>query len=43
MRHDKKRQGDSLRFVLLRGVGQPVIQDGVPRDAVLEVLDSLKE
>jgi 3-dehydroquinate synthetase len=39
---DKKRQAGRLRFVLLRGVGQPVIADDVPKKRVLDVLDSLR-
>ena len=42
MRHDKKKQGDSLRFVLLRGAGQPIIQNSVPREDVLTVLEELR-
>jgi 3-dehydroquinate synthase len=39
---DKKRQSGRLRFVLLRGVGQPVIKEEVPRERVIAVLDSLQ-
>src|SRR5690554_1063747 len=43
MRHDKKWQGGSARFVLLEGVGRPVIRADVPRDDVLAVLEELRE
>ncbi|MBI5666625.1 MAG: 3-dehydroquinate synthase [Chloroflexi bacterium] len=39
---DKKWQAGRSRFVLLRGVGQPVIVEDVPRERVLSVLDSLR-
>ncbi|MCS6871398.1 MAG: 3-dehydroquinate synthase [Anaerolineae bacterium] len=42
MRTDKKRQGETMRFVLLRGVAQPEIRDDVPAQAVLDVLESLR-
>ena len=35
---DKKWQNGHSRFVLLRGVGQPLIMEDVPREAVIEVL-----
>ena len=41
MRHDKKWQGGSARFVLLEG-GRPVIRADVPRDDVLAVLEELR-
>lgn len=43
MRTDKKRQGEAMRFVLLREVGQPEIRDDVPSQAVLDVLESLRD
>jgi 3-dehydroquinate synthase len=42
MRTDKKRHGQTLRFVLLRGIAQPEIREDVPEQAVLEVLESLR-
>lgn len=42
MRTDKKRHGETMRFVLLRGVAQPEIRDDVPAQAVLDVLESLR-
>jgi len=43
MRHDKKWQGGTARFVLLREPGAPCVVDGVPRDEVIAVLESLRE
>jgi len=43
MRTDKKRHGDTMRFIVLRGVAQPEIRDDVPTQAVLDVLTSLRD
>jgi shikimate kinase/3-dehydroquinate synthase len=43
MARDKKWQEGASRFVLLRSPGKPVIEDGVPADQVLTVLNSLRE
>lgn len=40
---DKKWKNGKSRFVLLRGVEQPEIVEGVPREVVLEVLEDLKD
>jgi 3-dehydroquinate synthase len=42
MQVDKKWRGGESRFVLLEGVGKPVIQTGVPRDDVLAVLADVR-
>lgn len=42
MGRDKKWQNGRSRFVLLRGVGQPVIVEDVSRERVIAVLDSLQ-
>ncbi len=39
---DKKRRGGKLRFVLPRAIGDVVVTDEVPREAVLPVLDSMR-
>ena len=39
MSTDKKRQGDSLRFVLPRDIGDVVIQRDIPAEAVLRALE----
>lgn len=39
---DKKWQSGRSRFVLLRGVGQPLIVEEVPRERVMAVLNSLQ-
>lgn len=41
MATDKKWRSGKSRFVLLRGVGQPLIQEGVPAAEVLRVLEEL--
>ena len=38
---DKKVVQGKLRFVLLEGVGRPVVQDDVPEDLVRRVLREL--
>jgi 3-dehydroquinate synthase len=43
MNTDKKRQDSRVRFVLLRGIGNPVLCDDVPDSKVLSVLNSLRE
>jgi 3-dehydroquinate synthase len=40
---DKKRKGSTVRFVLLRSAGDPVLCDDVPDAKVLSVLDSLRD
>ena len=42
MRHDKKRRGGRLRFVLLRDVGDAVVTDEVAGDDLVAVLGSLQ-
>jgi 3-dehydroquinate synthetase len=39
---DKKRSGRGLRFVLLEGIGKPIILDDIPQDWVMESFESLK-
>ena len=36
---DKKVQGRSIRWVLLAGIGKPVLRDDVPEDVVDSALD----
>jgi len=40
---DKKRQGGSIRFVLLEAAAKPILKSDVPQKAVLDVLRSLRE
>jgi 3-dehydroquinate synthetase len=41
--HDKKRVGNSLRWILLRGIGKPVIvpETEMPRTAVSSTLKAI--
>lgn len=41
MELDKKVRGKAVRWVLLAGIGQPVIRDDVPRGQVVKVLQEL--
>lgn len=41
MATDKKWQGGHSRFVLLKGIGQPVIVEDVPGETVMDVLEML--
>lgn len=41
MLNDKKVEGGRLRFVLLEGIGRPVVIDAVPSEMVRDVLSSL--
>jgi shikimate kinase/3-dehydroquinate synthase len=43
MATDKKRRGKTLRFILLRAAGDPVVTDQVTQADVLAVLDTLRE
>ncbi|MDJ0751897.1 MAG: 3-dehydroquinate synthase [Ardenticatenaceae bacterium] len=42
MFQDKKKAGRSIRFILLRGIGQPIIDGDVPSSMVLETLTALR-
>jgi 3-dehydroquinate synthetase len=42
LHRDKKRRGDTLRFVILRDVGDPMVTDDVPASALAEVLASVQ-
>jgi 3-dehydroquinate synthetase len=41
MAHDKKRRGDTLRWILPHAIGQVAIADDVPPPAVKAVLRAL--
>jgi len=41
MRNDKKVRGGSLLFVMLEGIGRPVVRGEVPETAIRETLNSL--
>jgi shikimate kinase / 3-dehydroquinate synthase len=40
---DKKVSGKSIRWVLLRGIGRPVLKDDVPREVVEEAIGEVLE
>ena len=42
MGSDKKKRAGKLRFVLPRAIGDVIVTDEVPRQAVLEVLDQMR-
>lgn len=42
MRKDKKKEGDTVHFVLLKKVGMPFVNGGVPEGLVREVIEDLK-
>jgi 3-dehydroquinate synthase len=42
MKTDKKWRDGRSRFVLLEGIGKPVVVEDVPRKVVIEVLESLR-
>lgn len=39
---DKKRKGGSLRFVLIKGIGEPFLQAGIDKADVIAVLDGMR-
>jgi 3-dehydroquinate synthetase len=41
VRRDKKRRGDRLRVVLMRGIGEVFVADDVPRAALTQTLEAL--
>ncbi len=43
IKHDKKRQAARVRFVLLEGIGRPVIRDDVDEAMIVEACASLRE
>ena len=43
MTHDKKNAGSRIRFALLRGIGDVVIDQEVPRELVIESFDFYRE
>ncbi len=42
MRKDKKKEGDTVHFVLLKKLGMPFVNGGVPEGLVREVIEDLK-
>ena len=39
---DKKREGKSVRFVMLRRIGMPFVNGGVPEDVLIETIEEMK-
>ena len=42
-RRDKKKKGDTIRFVLLKKIGMPFINGGVPESLIRETIEALKK
>lgn len=42
LRRDKKKEGDTINFVMLKKIGFPVIKGGVPDDLLRETIEELK-
>ena len=43
MELDKKVRGKNVRWVLLAGIGRPVVRDDVPREMVLNAVQELMQ
>ncbi len=39
---DKKKEGKSVRFVMLRRIGMPFVNGGVPEDVLIETIEGMK-
>jgi 3-dehydroquinate synthetase len=40
---DKKKSGEKVNFVLLKRLGMPFINGGVPRDLIRNVIEEMKK
>jgi 3-dehydroquinate synthase len=43
IKRDKKKEGDTIRFVLLKKIGIPFVNGNVPEELTREVVEALKE
>lgn len=43
IKRDKKKEGDAVRFVLLKKIGMPFVNGGVPEALVRETIEALKK
>jgi 3-dehydroquinate synthetase len=43
LRADKKKEGDTIHFVLLKKMGMPFINGGVPESLLRETVEGLKK
>jgi 3-dehydroquinate synthetase len=43
MQRDKKKRAGQLRFILLRGIGQAFVSDGVSNAEILATISALSE
>ena len=43
IKKDKKKEGDTIRFVLLKKIGMPFVNGGVPETMVRETIEMLKK
>ncbi len=42
MKMDKKKEGDTIYFILLKGIGIPFVNDGVPEELIRETIEELR-
>jgi 3-dehydroquinate synthase len=42
MKRDKKKEGDTIHFVLLKKLGLPFVNGGIPEELVREVIEELR-
>ena len=43
IKRDKKKEGDTVRFVLLKKIGMPFVNGGVPEPLIRETIEGLKK
>ena len=43
VKRDKKKEGDTIRFVLLKKIGMPFVNGGVPETVIGEIIEMLKK
>ena len=43
IKRDKKKEGDTMHFVLLKKIGIPFVNGSVPEELIMEIIEALKE